>query len=50
MRSIGSGYSPIMERASFAPTVVGKEYDWLFFIDATNRARPNPSVENVAPQ
>jgi erythromycin esterase len=50
MRSIGSGYSPSAERATFGPTTVGKEYDGLFFIDATTRARPNPSVKNVAPQ
>jgi len=50
MRSIGSGYSPAREQATFGPTTVGKEYDGLFFIDATTRARPNPSVKNVAPQ
>ena len=50
MRSIGSGYSPAREQATFGPTTVGKEYDGLFFIDATTRARPNPSVKNVASQ
>ena len=50
MRSIGSGYSPAREQATFGPTTVGKEYDGLFFIDATTRARPNPSVKGVASQ
>jgi erythromycin esterase len=50
MRSIGSGYAPDFEERSFAPTIIGKEFDGLFFIDTTTRARPNPSVKNVAQQ
>lgn len=48
MRSIGSVYAPSLERSSFLLKTVGKEFDGLFFIDATTRARPNPSVKNVA--
>lgn len=48
MRSVGSMYAPAAEGSSFAPTTIGKEYDGLFFIDAATRARPNPSVKNVA--
>jgi len=47
MRGIGAMYAPGMEQSSFAPTTLGKEFDGLFFIDATMRARPNPSVKNV---
>jgi erythromycin esterase len=49
MRSIGSGYDPGFEARYFQPTIPGQEFDGLFFIDATTRARPNPSVKNVAP-
>jgi erythromycin esterase len=46
MRSIGSMYYPgTPEQNVFAPTVPGKEFDGLFFIDSTTRARPNPSVK-----
>jgi erythromycin esterase len=48
-RSIGSGYAPDFEQRVFASTIIGKEFDGLFFIDTTTRARPNPSVKNVAP-
>ena len=48
MRGIGAMYAPGLEQSSFAPTTLGKEFDGLFFIDATTRARPNPSVKNVA--
>jgi len=49
MRSIGAVYSPATEQTTFGQTIVSKDYDGLFFIDATTRARPNPSVKNVAP-
>jgi len=49
MRSIGAVYSPATEQTTFGQTSVSKDYDGLFFIDATTRARPNPSVKNVAP-
>lgn len=46
MRSIGSTYFPSApEQNVFGLTVVGKEFDGLFFIDSTTRARPNPSVK-----
>jgi erythromycin esterase len=48
MRSIGAIYYPGIERSSFSPTTIGDEFDGLFFIDATTRARPNPSVKDVA--
>lgn len=48
MRSIGSGYTPDFEQNYFVPTILGKEFDGLFFIDTTTRARPNSSVKNVA--
>lgn len=48
MRSVGSVYSPNFEQNSFFPLALDKEFDGLFFIDTTTRARPNPSVKNVA--
>lgn len=48
MRFIGSGYSPEAEQSFFRPIVLNEEFDGLFFIDMTTRARPNPSVKNVA--
>jgi erythromycin esterase len=49
MRTIGSVFDPSSdERNYFGPLVVGKEFDGLFFIKETTRARPNPSVKNVA--
>jgi erythromycin esterase len=48
MRSIGAIYYPGVERSSFSPSTVGDDFDGLFFIDATTRARPNPSVKDVA--
>lgn len=48
MRSIGSTYGPNLETNSFSLTTISKEYDGLFFIESTTRARPNPSVKNVA--
>ena len=50
MRMIGSIYAPSGERTSFAPTTIDRQYDGLFFVSATARARPNPSVKNVAQQ
>jgi erythromycin esterase len=47
MRSIGSIYAAGSEQSSFSPVTIGKEFDGLFFIDTTSRARPNPSVKNV---
>lgn len=49
MRSVGSMYAPGFEQQSFGPTTIAKEFDGLFFIDTTTRARPNPSVKDVAP-
>ena len=46
-RLIGSSYGPDVNW--FSPTTIAKEFDGLFFIDTTTRARPNPSVKNVAP-
>jgi len=37
MRSIGAAYAPSMEQTTFGQTTVGKDYDGLFFIDATTR-------------
>jgi erythromycin esterase-like protein len=49
MRSIGSLFDLSWEgRNDFAPLVVEKEFDGLFFIKETTRARPNPSVKDVA--
>ena len=48
MRSVGSMYAPNWEQRSFVPATLGKEFDGLFFINATTRARPNPSVKDVA--
>jgi erythromycin esterase len=48
MRSIGSMYGPILEADSFTLTTISKQFDGLFFIESTTRARPNPSVKNVA--
>lgn len=50
MRSVGWAYNPKMESLYFQPTVIGKDYDGLFFIDTTTRARPNPSVINDSAQ
>lgn len=48
MRGIGSMFAPSFDGSSFSPATIGKEFDGLFFIDATTRARPNPSVKDVA--
>lgn len=48
MRSIGSTYSPDDEPYYFNKMVIRKQYDGLLFIENTTRARPNPSVKNVA--
>jgi len=47
MRYIGGSYAAHQEGNKFNPTVVGKEFDGLFFIDTTKRARPRQSVVNV---
>ncbi|MFH1024781.1 MAG: erythromycin esterase family protein [Planctomycetota bacterium] len=49
MRSIGSLYAENMARTCFDPVIPGREFDGLVFLDATTRARPNPSVKNVEP-
>lgn len=49
MRSIGAVYGFTAFLASFPQVVIEKDYDGLFFIDVTTRARPNPSVKNIAP-
>ena len=46
MRSIGAIYG--FESSSFSLTTISKEFDGLFFIESTTRARPNASVKNVA--
>jgi len=48
MRSVGSMYAAAFEQNSFSPITLGREFDGLFFVDTANRARPNPSVPNVA--
>jgi erythromycin esterase len=49
MRTIGSVFDPNSdERNYFGPLVVDKEFDGLFFIKETTRARPNPTVKDVA--
>ena len=48
MRSVGSMYAAGFEQNSFSPITLGREFDGLFFVDTANRARPNPSVKNVA--
>jgi erythromycin esterase len=45
MRSIGSTYGPGFERDSFGTFTLGKEFDGLFFIDTTTRARPTHPVK-----
>ena len=47
MRTIGSGYTPDAEGNFFQSLRLGREFDGLFFIDTTTRARPNPSVRNT---
>lgn len=49
MRSIGSVYSPEAGPQYYAPVILRHNYDGLFFIDRTTRARPNPGIKNVAP-
>lgn len=48
MRSVGSIYRPGAEQNFFHPVTIGDRFDGLLFIDTTTRARPNPSVKNVA--
>ena len=48
MRSIGSMYAAGAEQNYFSPITLSREFDGLFFVDTANRARPNPSVKNVA--
>lgn len=49
MRSIGSGFASNFDESSYAVEApLNKEFDGLFFINTTTRARPNPSVRNVA--
>ena len=48
MRNIGSMFRVGMESAVFRPRTLGQEFDGLVFFDSVTRARPNPSVPNVA--
>lgn len=48
MRSVGSIYRPGAGLNFFHPVTIGDRFDGLLFIDTTTRARPNPSVKNVA--
>lgn len=48
LRSVGSMYAPSPESSWFAPVTLGTDFDGLFFIDTTTRARPNPSVKYAA--
>ena len=48
MRSVGSIYQPNAELNFFHPVIIDSRFDGLLFIDTTTRARPNPSVRNVA--
>ena len=48
MRSVGSGYAVGAESSSLAPVTLKQEFDGVVFFEATTRARPNPSVPNVA--
>jgi erythromycin esterase len=50
MRYIGATYSVRNESFLHIPVELAKEYDGLVFFDTTSRARPNPSVRNVAGQ
>jgi erythromycin esterase len=49
MRSIGSIYAPEGDAGYYSPIVPRQEFDGLFFINRTTRARPNPGIKNVAP-
>jgi len=49
MRSIGSMYGPGFEQNYFTSGTLSKDFDGLFFVDTTTRARPNPSVKQAAP-
>lgn len=48
MRSVGSIYRPGAELNFFHPVTIGDRFDGLLFINTTTRARPNPSVKDVA--
>jgi erythromycin esterase len=48
MRSVGAIYAPGPDQSYFLPHTLDKEFDGLFFLDTTTRARPNSSVKNVA--
>ena len=48
MRLIGSYYNADHQEMYFAPVTPGQDYDGFVYFDRTTRARPNPSVENVA--
>ena len=50
MRYIGGSFAAHQEGKRFNPTVVGKDFDGLFFIDTTKRARPRQSVAFVDQQ
>ena len=48
MRLIGSYYNADHQEMYFMPVTPGQDYDGFVYFDRTTRARPNPSVENVA--
>ena len=47
-RSVGSMYFAPAETQYYVPTTIAQEFDGLVFFDTVTRARPNPSVKNVA--
>ena len=48
MRSVGALFSAAAADRVFAPTLLEQEFDGVVFFESTTRARPNPSVPNVA--
>lgn len=48
MRSVGAIYSAGSDTSYFYPIILSQQFDGLLFIDSTTRARPNPSVKQVA--
>ena len=48
MRSVGSIFAAATANSVFAPTLLKQEFDGVVFFETTTRARPNPSVPNVA--
>ena len=48
MRSVGALFSAAAPDNVFAPTLLKQSFDGIVFFETTTRARPNPSVPNVA--